>query len=284
MACPVEGCLYQAATAENLPRHFYSRHYTHRLHIEEDGSVPSNCRACGISVSLHSLQRGHTGSKQCKANIRKNQQREQNEAAAGAQARTFTIDGVTLKKVENFKYLGRQISSRDSDAPALFMNLAKARKRFARISTLIAREGADSAIGGRIYVAAVLAVLLYGSETWVWTSRMLDSIRGFHHRACRRLADKRPKRRQDGTYCICPADEAMRICKLSPIQVYIARRRQTILAYVVKRPIYKLCRAVVRSAGTPTRTKFWWEQDLSHWIELVKDDCPEGRVIRDAGV
>ena len=79
----------------------------------------------------------------------------------GAQARTFTIDGVVLKKVEDFKYLGRQISSRDSDAPALFMNLAKVRKHFARISNLIAREGSDSAIGGRIYVIAVLIVLLY---------------------------------------------------------------------------------------------------------------------------
>ena len=97
------------------------------------------------------------------------------------------------------------------------MNLAKARKRFARISTLIAREGADSAIGGRIYVAAVLAVLLYGSETWVWTSSMLNSIRSFHHRACQRLADKRPKRLQNGTYWYCPTDEAMRICKLRPI-------------------------------------------------------------------
>ena len=129
--CPVECCQYKAATAANLRRHFYSRHYTYRLHLEEDGSVPSNCRACGISVSLHSLQRGHVSGKQCVANIRRNQQRERDEAAAGAQARTFTIDGVTLKKVENFKYLGRQVSSRDSDAPALFMNLTKARKRFA---------------------------------------------------------------------------------------------------------------------------------------------------------
>lgn len=50
-----------------------------------------------------------------------NQQRAQNEAVAGAQARTFIIDGVVLKKVKNFKYLGRQISSRDSDALTLFI-------------------------------------------------------------------------------------------------------------------------------------------------------------------
>ena len=53
--CPVEDCRYTATTGANLRRHFFNRHYTHRLHIEEDGSVPSYCRACGISVSLHSL-------------------------------------------------------------------------------------------------------------------------------------------------------------------------------------------------------------------------------------
>ena len=224
------------------------------------------------------------GGKLCKANIIQNQQRERNEAAVGAQARTFTIDGVVPKKVENFEYLGYQISSRDSDAPALFMNLAKARKRFARISNLIAREGADSAIGGRIYVAAVLAVLLYGSKTWVWTSSMLTTIRGFHHHACRQLVDKRPLRQQNGTYQYYSADKATRICKLSPIQVYIVRRRQTVLAYIVKRSIYKLCRKAVRSTGTLTRTRFWWEQDLSHWIDLAKDYCPEGRMIWNTGV
>ena len=191
---------------------------------------------------------------------------------------------LSWKKVENFKYLGHQISSRDSDTPALFMNLAKARKRFARISNLITREGVDSVVGGRIYIVAVLAVLLYGSESWVWTWSMLNTIHGYHHRACQRLADKKPIRQQNDTYWYCPTDEAMKIYKLSPTQVYIVKRRQMVLAYIVKRPIYKIFRKAVWSAGTPTRTKFWWEQDLSHWIDLEKDDCPEGQMIWNAGV
>ena len=56
---PAEDCCYTATTAANLQRHFFNYHYTHRLHLEEDGSIPSYCRACGILVSLHSLQRGH---------------------------------------------------------------------------------------------------------------------------------------------------------------------------------------------------------------------------------
>ena len=66
--CPVDRCRYTATTAANLRQHFFNRHYTDSLHIEEDDSVPSYCRACGILVSLHSLQQGHIGSKQCNAN------------------------------------------------------------------------------------------------------------------------------------------------------------------------------------------------------------------------
>ena len=98
----------------------------------------------------------------------------------GAQARTFTIDGVVLKKVDNFKHLGCQISSRDSDALTLFMNLANSRKRLSRISNLIIRDGSDASIGGKIYVAAVLAVLLYGLKILVRTYSMLNTIYGFY--------------------------------------------------------------------------------------------------------
>ena len=99
--CPVEGCHYVATAASLLRRHFFNRHPTFKLHIEEDGSVPGFCKLCGVSVSLHSLRRGHEGSKSCKANVQKNQQRERKQAATVAQAWVFTIDGIELKKVEN---------------------------------------------------------------------------------------------------------------------------------------------------------------------------------------
>ena len=70
--CLVKDCLYKAKTVANLRRHFFDHHYTYRVHIEENGSIPSYCRACSILVSLHSLQRSHSDSKQCKANIIQN--------------------------------------------------------------------------------------------------------------------------------------------------------------------------------------------------------------------
>jgi len=162
----MEGCPYRARDAALLRRHFFSRHHIDRLHLEENGSVPRFCQLCGISVSLRSVQRGHVDSKRCKANVRQTRQREHKRAAAQEQARVFTIDGDELKKAENFK-LGRQISSRDSDFPALFLNLSKARKRLTRISRLLTRDGASPVVGGKFYVAAILSVLLYGSKPWV---------------------------------------------------------------------------------------------------------------------
>ena len=130
---PVDNCRYTATTEANFCLHFFNRNYTHRLHLEEDGSVPSYYRACGIFVSLHSLQRGHLGGKHCKANIRRNRQRERNEVAAGAQARAFTIDDYVLKKVENFKYLGRHISSRDSDSRQYYESFQGAKALFSHL-------------------------------------------------------------------------------------------------------------------------------------------------------
>ena len=177
------------------------------------------------------------------------------------------------------KYVGHQISSRYSDCLVLCINFTKARKRLSQISTLNARKGADPVVWVKIYAAPFLAVLLYNLESWVWFSRLHGSLC-----ACWRLADKKPKRQYNDTFKYCRADKAMEVWKLCQIQLYIARRRQTLLAYNEKRAIYKLCREVIRGPRTPSRTHFWLEQDLSHWIDFVKYGCPEARVINDAGV
>ena len=71
---------------------------------------------------------------------------------------------------------------------------------------------------------------------------MLQIIQGFHHRAVRRLASKRPTQLQDGTYVYCLVDEVLNDCRLLPIQVYIISGRQLqALTYVEGTYIYELC-------------------------------------------
>ena len=273
-ACPVAGCPYVATTRANLRRHFFYQHPTACLYIKEDGAYRT-CDRCGMSVSLFSLQRGHQTSTLCDNNVLLAQKRARIAEAVEAQATTFTLDGDELGKVDTFKYLGRTVSNIDSDWPALQKNLTKARERFARISKVLTWEGSTPRISGNFYRAAILSVLLYGSETWVWSKRMVDTVRGFHHKAARLLSGNPPRRLQNGTYWYLPADEAMEACGLLPIQVYIARRWARTLDYVQQRPIYDLCANALRAPGTPSGTVFWWEQDLRPWLEARPDkDAP----------
>ena len=75
----------------------------------------------------------------------------------------FTIEGVDLKNIENFKYLGRQTCNINLDSQALFMNLCKVSKLLNHLFVLITREGADPVVRRQLYiVAVVISVLLYG--------------------------------------------------------------------------------------------------------------------------
>jgi hypothetical protein len=62
-------------------------------------------------------------------------------------------------------------------------------------------------------------------------------------------------------------------------------KRKTTTTTTTRRPIYNLCKAAKRASGTPTGTKFWWEQDLSQWAELRKDEDAADIVnLREHGV
>ena len=73
----------------------------------------------------------------------------------------------TLRSVDVFKYLGRNIARDDCDTPAIRRNLKRARQVWGRISKVIARKEVQPKVAGMFYQAAVADVLLYGSETSV---------------------------------------------------------------------------------------------------------------------
>jgi hypothetical protein len=45
---------------------------------------------------------------------------------------------------------------------------------------ILSSDGADSKTMARFYLAVVQAKLLYGSETWVLSRRLLDCLEHFH--------------------------------------------------------------------------------------------------------
>ena len=107
---------------------------------------------------------------------------------------TFTAYGVTLERVESFKYLGRTIRYDDNDTQAARNNLRKARRVWGRLSRVMKSENASPWVCGLFYKATVQAVLLFGSESWTITPAMRRGLEGFHTRAARRMTGMMPEK------------------------------------------------------------------------------------------
>jgi hypothetical protein len=260
--CPVEGCSGAATTRNNLRRHFAHRHFHDQLCILEEGPVPlPKCERCGMHVSYQALNAGHFNTAYCRSGTDRVRQRFALADARRAREVVFTVKGAPLEGVSLFKYLGRPLSSLDSDWPAVYYNLKKARKRWARISRVLTREGADTRVSGMFYKAVVQSVLLYGCETWTVTAQVLKVLEGFHHRVARRLSGKRPYYLPgEDRWVYPPIAEALAGASLYPIARYVSVRQNTLAEQVATRPILALCKETERMSGS-SRLTLWWNQD-----------------------
>ena len=97
-------------------------------------------------------------------------------------ATEITAYRIPLTQVAYFKYLGRFLSGSDNYWPAVVRNLLRAQQKWALLSRVLGREGADARTLGRIYVVVVQVVLMYGSEMWVMTPHIGRVLGRFHHR------------------------------------------------------------------------------------------------------
>jgi hypothetical protein len=89
----------------------------------------------------------------------------------------FYVGKVPLENVTEYKYLGRPLSSDDSDNAAVSLNISKAtRTWFGTMYRILSSDGADSKTMAHFYLAMVQAKLLYGFETWVLSRHLLNCL------------------------------------------------------------------------------------------------------------
>jgi hypothetical protein len=201
---------------------------------------------------------GHFNTAYCREGAARVRQRHALSESRRAREVVFTVNGEELEQVSKFTYLGRPLSSDGTDWPAVYYNLKKARQRWMRVSRVLTREGADPRVCGMFYKAVVQSVLLYGCETWVITSQVLQALEGFHNRMARRLSGKRPYLHPvENEWVYPPIAEALEEAGLYPIDHYISVRQNTLAVNIATRPILELCRESERLSGS-TRRLFWW--------------------------
>ena len=111
----------------------------------------------------------------------------------------FNIDNVSIETVSEYKYLGHLLSADDSDKATVSYNISKAIK-LGSMYRILSSDGADSMTMACFYLAVVQAKLLYGSETWVLSRRLLDRLEHFHARCARYMAHRHIRRLPDSTW------------------------------------------------------------------------------------
>ena len=230
-----------------------------------------------MQTTERAFLRGHVMTKGCRHMA---EVRAQRTAAAKSHAAldvTFTAYGRdTLRRTETFKYLGRQVAYVDNDVPAMRANLKKARAVWARVGKILREENVPPPVGGMFYRGIVMAVLLYGSETWCLPEAELKALEGFHVAAARILTGMRPKQGRNGSWKYPASAEVLKKARLHTISAYIGQRRTQIARKVVGRPVMGECKEAGRRRGTPLR-QYWWEQDLDVELpDLGQEDDMEG--------
>ena len=111
-------------------------------------------------------------------------------------------------------------------------------------------------------MAVVQSVLLYRSKSWNLSVRAMARLEGFNIRVGYRMAVvNKPRRGLHHTWVYPRSKDVLNECGMQTISHFIGVRRDTILAYVVNRPIYQKCREGERKRGSAPR-QWWWEQPM----------------------
>ena len=84
--------------------------------------------------------------------------------------------------------------------PVAAGNLQKARKRWAHMSIILGREGANPRVPGKYFKTLMQAVLIFGAETWLMTACVFRALVGFQHRVARQITGRQPWRLLDGVW------------------------------------------------------------------------------------
>lgn len=218
------------------------------------------CLHCG-KYRVQSVSSQHLQSRFC---IRQSARRERflthSHAMALAATRTpFQIGGTPIEFVENFRYLGRQVTKDDSDDEAAYSRLDKTKKVWARFSHLLRARGASARTMGRFYRTVLQQTLLFGSSTWVLSQTALMRLERFHARCARGMTHRHIQRRPDGSWVYPPTAEVLEACGLQPLSAYIQRRRDTLLQHYAASDslLYGKCRSMTVS-GSSTHW-LWWQ-------------------------
>ena len=211
-------------------------------------------------------------------------------------APTLHIEGQPLEAVDDFVYLGSNISSRASLDTEIKRRIAKASSTMSRLGKRVwSNKKVSKATKMKVYQACIISVLLYGSESWATHAYQENKLEAFHMRSLRRILDIKWQDRVTNT-------EVLEEAGTLSIHLQLCKRRLRWLGHVRRMKDGRIPRDLLygelqeggRKVGRPQlrfkdvikrdfkRTGIdlnTWEgvaEDRDNWKDLVKEKISEG--------
>ena len=137
-----------------------------------------------------------------------------------------------------------------------------------RISRVLRVENIPAPICAMFYKAVVMAVLLYGSESWNVPTAEMAALEGFHVAAARNLTGMRPRQLPNGTWHYPVSRHVLRAAHLHKVVEYVGVRRRGIMKKIADRPVLDLIRGAQRQRGSPPK-QYWHELPMDMELDAA---------------
>ena len=137
--------------------------------------------------------------------------------------------GSTVMVVEQAKYLGSWVDRKGTDELDVERRISAASSVFGSLKCIFKSPALSRQVKAVVYLVLVMSILLYGSEAWALTGRMMQRLRSFHRRCVRTIAGINMWHVKE--YKITSAI-ALERAGLKGIEVYVYRRQLRWIGHV----------------------------------------------------
>lgn len=201
----------------------------------------------------------------------------------------INVEGYPVKQVSTFTYLGTTFTSDGTLDTEISKRIQKAAGAFAQLGKIWNNRNILLSTKIRIYEAAVITILTYGSEVWVTTKTQSRRLEVFHQRCLRRILRVR-------WYHHVTNLNILQQAETTSVEAVVAASRLRWLGHILRMTRERLPRILLewtpnhgkRSRGRPRQT--WFNsvmEDLKlitgnnrlrvREIEVMAQDRPEWR-------
>jgi len=175
----------------------------------------------------------------------------------------ITVENEVLQECEEFCYLGSTINQDGGCEREITIRLGKANTVFGRLGRLWASKKISVMVKVRLYESLVLAVLLYGAETWPMKQSTTKKLEVAHHRWLRKILHISWKDKV--------SNERIRLLtRQEKMENIIRERRLRWAGHVMRMDQGSIPKAAVR--WTPTNGKRKPGRPRTDWIQTVRED------------